>query len=166
MNKVKFNELWNNYPDSNPCNPKFKNQCAIKVGVALSKSGADTTKLVSKKRHCWFHGEENGHVLSAEELAKGLSGSSLPGLEKAIEIAGKNFKSKIAGRKGIIFFENYWLRSEGRPSYPTGDHIDLWNGQRLTDWSSWIRIQLGVVIPDVWSDLEKAPRVLFWNIPQ
>jgi hypothetical protein len=35
---------------------------------------------------------------------------------------------------------------------------------RLTDWSSWIRIQLGLVIPDVWSDLEKASTVLFWKV--
>ena len=166
MKKIKFKELWDNYPDNPPCNSKFKNQCAIKVGSALSKCGVKTTNLVPAKRHCWFHDKNEGHILSAEELATGISKNNIYGINMAMELPGNDFKTKIAGKKGIIFFANYWLRNEDKPERPTGDHIDLWNGSRLTDWSSWIRIQWGVVIPDVWSDLEKAPKVVFWNIPQ
>ncbi len=166
MKKVKFKELWNSYPDNAPCNAKFKNQCAIKVGAALASSGVKTIDIVNIKRHCWFHDKKEGHILSAQDLADGLSKNKIHGLEKAIELPGNGFKTKITGKKGIIFFQNYWQRNEDAPERTTGDHIDLWNGSRLTDWSSWIRIQWGVVIPDVWSDLEKAPKVLFWNIPQ
>ena len=69
-----------------------------------------------------------------------------------------NFKAKIAGKKGIIYFEDYWLRPEDRPERPTGDHIDLWNGSRLTEVSSWLRVQLGISYEGVWSDLEKAKK--------
>lgn len=37
---------------------------------------------------------------------------------------------KIEGKRGIVFFQNYWGPGN------QGDHIDLWNGSRLTDWSS------------------------------
>lgn len=166
MNKIKFKALWDSYPGTPPCDSSLSNQCAIKVGSALAKQGVNTTKLVPIKRHCWFHGNNEGHILSAEELAAGLKKVKISGIENAIELPGQDYKSKIAGKKGIIFFQNYWVRSQDNPGYPTGDHIDLWNGSRLTDWSSWIRIQFGVVIPDVWSDFEKSPKILFWRIPQ
>lgn len=72
MKTIKFNELWKNYPSEHPCNKELKDQCAIKMGVALTKAGVDTTKLVSAKRHCWFHKNSEGHVLAADELASGL----------------------------------------------------------------------------------------------
>ena len=56
------------------------------------------------------------------------------------------------------------MRTVDKPDRPTGDHIDLWNGSRLTDWKTWIRIQFGLVIPEVWSDLEKSKKILFWEI--
>ncbi len=136
------------------------------MGTALAKQGVDTKTLVPKGRHCWFHDIKEGHILSAEELANGLQKTKLPGVEMALNIPGNDFKSKIAGKKGIIYFHNYWMRSQDKPGQPTGDHIDLWNGSRLTDWFSWIRIQLNVVIPGVWSDLESSPKVLFWRVPQ
>lgn len=166
MKKIKFKELWDNYPDKSPCNSRFKNQCAIKVGTALAKSGVRTTDLVPAKRHCWFHDTNQGHVLSAEELAAGLSKNTVNGLDDGIELPGNDYNLAITGKKGIIFFQNYWLRDADRPDRPTGDHIDLWNGSRLTDWSSWIRIQFGLVIPDIWSDLEKSQKVIFWNMPE
>lgn len=166
MKKIKFKELWDNYPDDPPCNSQFKNQCAIKVGASLAKSGVDTTKLVSSKRHCWQHNKNEGHVLAAEELAAGLKGSNVFGIEKAIDVPGGGYATKIAGKTGIIFFKDYWSRSNDKPGVPTGDHIDLWNGSRLTDWSSWIRVQMGIVVPGVWSDFEKATKILFWRIPQ
>ncbi|GLS26146.1 T6SS effector amidase Tae4 family protein [Marinibactrum halimedae] len=164
MQKVTFSTLWDNYP-SDPCDTtKFKNQCAIKVGTALAKSGVDTTKLVSKKRHCWFHDTSHGHVLSAEELAAGLMKNKIPGISKGVEIDAMNFKAKVAGQKGIIFFKDYWLRSNDRENRPTGDHIDLWNGSRLTDLTSWIRIQMGIVYDGVWSDFEKSKKIIFWRV--
>lgn len=164
MKKVNFKELWNGYPDDKPCNKQFSNQCAIKVGSALAKCGVKTTTLVPKNRHCWFHKDTEGHVLSAEELAAGLRKVKIPGLAPVMEISAKDFKSKIAGKKGIIFFKDYWLRAEDRKGFPTGDHIDLWNGSRLTDLTSWIRVQFGITYEGVWSDFEKSKQVLFWRV--
>ena len=166
MEKLSFKKLWDAYPDDPPCKDTFTNQCAIKVGAALARNGIDTTRLVDAKRHCWFHQHGEGHVLAAEELAAGLKKARLPGLQTAIVTSGEEFKSRVAGKKGIIFFKDYWLRSNDRPEQPTGDHIDLWNGSRITDWTSWLRIQGGIVIPGIWSDLEKASTVLFWQVAE
>ncbi len=132
--KAKFKELWANYPSKPPCNSKFSNQCAIKVGSALASIGVDTTALVPTKRHCWFHNKKEGHVLAAEELVEGLRRVRINGIETAIELPGEGYASKVPGKQGIIFFQNYWMRDIDKPGSPTGDHIDLWNGSRLTDW--------------------------------
>ncbi len=81
--------------------------------------------MVPKGRHCWFHDVSDGHILSAEELATGLRKYKIKGISTAIEVDAKDFKSKISGKKGIVFFKDYWLRSEDRKGSPTGDHIDL-----------------------------------------
>jgi hypothetical protein len=77
---------------------------------------------------------------------------------------GKGFRRAIAARQGIAFFKDYWLR-EGEKS-PTGDHIDLWNMDRLTpSWQSFARFTLGIGrIPSLYSDLENARAVMFWPI--
>lgn len=165
MKTITFKDLWKNYPSDPPCNKeKFKNQCAIKVGHALAKCGVDTTKLVKKGRHCWFHDKKHGHVLAAEELANALNKSKILGIKPSINIPSECYKSMITGKKGIIFFKDYWLRNSDSPESPTGDHIDLWNGSRLTDWRTYFRIQWSIVIPNVWSDLEAATRVTFWQV--
>lgn len=167
MRKVNFSDLWKAYPDDAPCNKdKFSNQCAIKVGHALAKCGVDTTKLVPKSRHCWFHDYSLGHVLAAEELAAALEKVRIPGINIPSNIEPKNFSERIAGRKGIIFFKDYWTRSSDAPNTPTGDHIDLWNGSRLTDWKTYFRVQWGIVIPNVWSDLEAATTITFWQVTE
>ena len=43
---------------------------------------------------------------------------------------GKERQDKIKGRKGIVFFANYWARDGEK--HLTGDHIDLWNKSTLT----------------------------------
>ena len=109
---IKFKTLWDNCPDQDsPCSSKFSNQCAIRVGAALAKSGVKTTTLVPKARHCWFHDTKDGHILAAAELADGLQNKHITGVQKAESLTPENYKSKIAGRSGIIYFENYWERS-------------------------------------------------------
>ena len=101
MNKIKFKELWNNYPDSAPCDAQFKNQCAIKAGYALAKCGVNTTTLAPSKRHYWFHKNTEGHVLSAEELAAGIQKNTIPGVDKVSEFPGTDFKTKIADKNCV-----------------------------------------------------------------
>lgn len=105
-------------------------------------------------------------MLAAEELAAGLKRAHLDGIGEAQVFDGKDFREKIAGKKGIIFFKDYWMRSADNPGSPTGDHIDLWNGSRLTDLSSWVRVRFGLTIPDVWSDFEKSKHIAFWKVDE
>lgn len=70
---------------------------------------------------------------------------------------------KIEGKRGIVFFQNYWGPGN------QGDHIDLWNGSRLTDWSSWVRIhsRLGASVLHAFADLSdytKSQSVWFWPV--
>ncbi|BFM15697.1 hypothetical protein R50073_18800 [Maricurvus nonylphenolicus] len=75
---MKFNDLWENHPtvesliDDAPCkvNGKraFENQCAIRMGQALVKSGVNLTSF--KGARCW-HKHSPAHILRAEELQNG-----------------------------------------------------------------------------------------------
>jgi hypothetical protein len=78
--------------------------------------------------------------------------------------SGKRFPSSVAAQKGIIFFKDYWLR-DGEKT-PTGDHIDLWNMDRLTpSWQTFARFTLGIGrLPSIYSDLENSRSVTFWPI--
>jgi len=170
-----FNELWNNHPaikgNDNPCSTNgrsnFGNQCAIKLGVCLQNSGIDTTKIPGI-RHCWQHDKSAGHVLAAEEFAKALKRHSpfLPGVRKIQEINPKEFKGTLRRKRGIIFFKDYWRRTvNGKKESVrnrSGDHIDLWNGSRLTDWHTWARIQLHLSWEGTWSDYGKSKEIWFW----
>jgi hypothetical protein len=133
-----FETLWDNHPtitdDDFPCSSdgkkNFENQCAIRLGECLERSGLKTKNL--PVRRCWFHKDKPGHILAAEELAKALEKAPPSGkIQKPIKFKGKDGFTKIAGKKGIIFFKDYYGPSN------QGDHIDLWNGKRLTRFSSY-----------------------------
>jgi hypothetical protein len=167
MKPISFTNLWNSYPTTDsPCSsakgPNFSNQCAIRVGVALAKQGISGKILGA--RCCWHHDKKEGHVLAAEELVSALVKVHHLGIGKPIELDAKGFKSKIAGKTGIIFFKDYWMRDKDKEGRPTGDHVDLWNGTRLTARSSWLRVNLGIVILGVWSDFEKSKCVRFFEV--
>jgi len=172
---VKFEKLWKNHPtitgDNDPCSKNgksnFGNQCAIRVGVALRQCGVDTTKIPGAE-HCWYHNKKEGHILRAEQLANGLMKKYIHGIQEAKILEPKNYKQLISGKTGIIFFKDYWPREINgkKESFQnrSGDHIDLWNGSRITDWKTWVRIQLGVVAPPFWYDLEKSKQIIFWQV--
>ncbi|WP_225984676.1 T6SS effector amidase Tae4 family protein [Noviherbaspirillum aerium] len=94
-------------------------------------------------------------AIRAQEMANWLT---RPGVlpTNAQKLSGKEAFGSMAGKTGIVFFQDYWGSNE------QGDHIDLWNGSRLTDWTSLVRIQGGIHIPGVWSDYKKAESVWFW----
>ncbi len=140
-----FQKLWknhptitgNDYPCSSTSKKNFENQCAIRMGVCLTLSGLSTVNL--PVRHCWYHPKSSGHVLAAEELAKALDKvSPSPQINKPTKFKGKDGFADISGKKGIIFFKDYYGVGN------RGDHIDLWNGSRLTKYSSyWVFLLLG-----------------------
>ncbi|MCL6272301.1 type VI secretion system amidase effector protein Tae4 [Sansalvadorimonas sp. 2012CJ34-2] len=181
---ITFKKLWNSHPtitgSDNPCTTNgkknFSNQCSIRVGVALVECGVKTTDIPGVT-HCWHgHPKSAGHVIRAEELANGLQKVSLPGLKPVIEVDPKEFSEQLSGKKGIIFFKDYWQRTvRGKTESfrnRSGDHIDIWNGSRITDLTSWARINLRIgsfglhSITDRFSDFEDSQKILFWEITQ
>jgi hypothetical protein len=164
---VKFSSLWDAYPSSDPCNakdkdgePLFGNQCAIRLSFAMKKAGV-TFKSYLAKRKCWVHPEDD-HVLAAKELADWLELQPFVGCRKSESIAGENWRDKIVGRTGIVCFEDYYAPSHGSG----GDHIDLWNKDKLTGGfvAGWARARFNIVIPGRMSDLRKSKKIGFFPI--
>ena len=160
-----FVQIWNNHPtvkgeeallDKNI----YSNQCAVNLYAALERSDINVKT---------FHGQlswqknKPKYAIRAQELANWLAISTVS-IYKVEKYSGKEVFEKIKGRTGIIFFQNYWGIGN------QGDHIDLWNGSRLTDWFTWIRIHarissFGVHSVAPISDFEKSQSVWFWFVP-
>lgn len=166
---IKFQNLWEDHPtiqgEKAPCKSNgkvnFKDQCAIRLGTTLAKNGVTTTILVPKDRHCWYHETAAGHILAAEELANGLSRSPIPGIQRKINVNPNTYQKDIFGKKGIIFFKDFWTRSGENIRNRSGDHIDLWNGSRLTDWRTWFLISSTFNIGGTYS---KSKEIWFWRV--
>ena len=114
---VSFDNLCKNHPgrNSSPCS--FLNQCAVRMGIALQKSGVNMNTFKGAK--C---GNDHSprHVLRAQELAIWLKDNDFTfGKVQVFERAGI---SSFRGFKGIVFIEDGWGSS---------DHIDLWNGVEM-----------------------------------
>lgn len=176
---VKFASLWTNYPDKPPyVDPKtgkpppgYSNQCAIKVSVAIHRSGIEMKSFTGSSRI--LVNSKNTAAL-ATELAAWLKKQPFCGLpQQPTAITGENWDKKITGTTGIVYFADYWLRSTDKTRKPTGDHIDLWNGSRITAtglsfFSTFGRI-IGIdeFFPGTeygFSDLRKSSEILFWEI--
>ncbi len=163
---VKFAALWANYPDYKPyTDPKtgeppqgYSNQCAIKLSVSLHRSGVEM-KSYKGKSLILIDGKKTAAL--ADDLASWLKFKPFCGCNNTEEYTGKNVFEKINDRTGIVYLANYWERKPGERS---GDHIDLWNGSRMTEYSSWLRVHFGFAWDGVWSDYKRATEVLFWNI--
>lgn len=167
---INFDKLWESYPvikdgESAPCKTNgkknFDNQCAIRLGVGLAACGVNTTKIVQKTRHCWQHDAKQGHVLSAEELAHGLIKANIAGVSAVKKVDPKSFQTLLAGKTGIIFFKDFWARTGEDPALQSGDHIDLWKKNRLTNWKTWFSISR---VFEFSGDYSKSKEVWFWEI--
>ncbi|WP_322057193.1 T6SS effector amidase Tae4 family protein [Paraburkholderia sp. J63] len=142
------------------------NQCAIRLSIALHILGIEMKS---------FRGEGQIRIdgkrtaLRAKEMAAWLKLRPFAGLSAPIDITGDGWQARIKGRTGIVFFSGYWARDTDRHGQTTGDHIDLWNGTRLTSpgiqgrVNTFMRFIVG--IPSAWySDLGKSRQILFWEI--
>jgi hypothetical protein len=149
IDPVRFEGLWDVYRGGHPSQAKdangellYKDQCAIKVSVAFHAVGVDMRSytgaftVLNQKRA----------ALRAKELGEWLNKVPFCGLPmKAENVAGPDWKSKVARRSGIIFFADYWVRDGGSETHPTGDHIDPWNKATLTpSIESTMRFRLGI----------------------
>lgn len=110
---------------------------------------------------CWSH-EGMRHILLAEELAQWLCKANIGGVGKVEKISPKTFQKDLDDRTGIIFFKDYWQRGNENFANRSGDHIDLWNKNKITSSSMFTRgflELLGRV-----SDLNEAKEVWFWEV--
>ena len=111
---------------------KFKNHCAINLSETLSKSGF-SLKGRSGTR-CWGDVDDKKcgqHIIRATDMINAIKEKA----DNAVELTGENFNEYVKGKKGIIYFEDYYDDSGGT-SY-TGDHIDLWDGNKLVSYRWW-----------------------------
>jgi len=177
---AEFAKLWESYPSIYPFvdpntgkpPPGYENQCAIKVSVAIHGVGVEMKSFRGAAERV------NGlpAALLASQLAAWLKQQPFCGLPKTPEnVTGADWQDRIGGRTGIIYFADYWARNDSERSRgkPTGDHIDLWNGARLTatgrSFFSTLGRRLGfgsIAGGRSWgySDLGRSSEILFWEI--
>lgn len=155
-----FQTIWSNHPNIKGDIPVldqkvYANQCAINLSAALIRSGVPLTGF---RGALSWQKEKPKYAIRAQELAGWLK-TNFPRIPTRFEAApSKDFSTKLSQKRGIIFFKNYW----GPGSQ--GDHIDLWNGSRLTHWISWAQIHARIGSVGINSDFRKADSILFWGL--
>jgi hypothetical protein len=116
--------------DSGPCKAGIRNQCAVRMSVALVRCGFSLDAFQPRRR---VHRGRRAcrlaphHVLGAHELARYLE-DIWGAAERFTGAAAAGAKDRLLGRTGVIYFNNCFRRSAGGPQ--TGDHIDLWTGRQ------------------------------------
>ncbi|NIE64659.1 type VI secretion system amidase effector protein Tae4 [Burkholderia sp. Ax-1719] len=168
-----FNELWNSYPSGNPYkNPDYPDQCAIRLSVAFHRVGIEMKSFSSKLVKPLARQSSIGRIIldgkatatRANELAEWLRLRPIAGVDKAEDITGENWVSRIKGRTGIVMFDGYWYREGEAVANPSGGHIDLWNGSKLTGIGTGFRVNWNIVIPGIWEDFRKSRTILFFPL--
>ena len=181
LDTIPFKELKSHFPinfwgpniehiDQETGKDCFTSHCAINLSEALVESGNELKGFRGVK--CWNCPDKNGkHALRASQLAKWLKDNPNILGAAAIELTGENFEDFVEGKRGVIYFEDYWQRSGETGNTRTGDHIDLWNKNELesigTVWT-WIR-RTAPEVSETWfdmSDLRKSKVVLFWELQE
>ncbi len=123
--------MWKSHPANlniqAPCTTNgtsnFTNQCAIQMGVCLQKSGVPLTSFTGAR--CYpGHGHNQSHILRAQELADWIK--SKPGFFGRATIRPNTNAQPYKDKTGIIFCKNFYGTNN------QGDHIDLWDGKRMT----------------------------------
>jgi Type VI secretion system (T6SS), amidase effector protein 4 len=183
---VKFSDLWNNYVTGSPYKPgpnegDYGNQCALRMSATFHKVGIQMKSFSQKIVKPMPGAKVLGRVIMnglpaasrAYELGEWLKLQPFCGLPKQPEtITGKDWESKVRGRTGIIMFHAYWARDTDSSGQASGGHIDLWNGNRLTNngiigtLETFARFTLGIhrPWPHVYSDLRDSKKIMFFEI--
>ena len=117
--------------DSAPCKAGVTNQCAVRMSVALERCGFSLAAFEPSRR---IHNGRSScllslrHVLGAQELARYLA-RMWGEPEKFRRSAARNANETLAGRRGVIYFNNCFKRKK-TDTIRKGDHIDLWTGSQ------------------------------------
>ena len=117
--------------DSAPCKAGVRNQCAVRMSVALERTGFDLLGFPRQDRVHFGRTRcdlDLRHVLGAHELARYLEQSWGRTNVYRRQTLGDAFDS-LSGRRGIIYFNNCFKRKRSDTSR-RGDHIDLWTGSQ------------------------------------
>lgn len=127
-------DVYENFRGANrrPCkNPSITNQCAVRMSLALYRSGFTFEDFPNQRRihqgrtACQLGDEP--HLVGANELHSYLLQVWEPGLRGT----GSSIVSQIQGQLGILYFNNCFHRSSDPEGTNRGDHIDLWNGSQI-----------------------------------
>ncbi|MFM0084537.1 type VI secretion system amidase effector protein Tae4 [Paraburkholderia sediminicola] len=170
-----FQELWDNYPSGDPYDDptgQYKSQCAIRMSVAFHRVGIAMLSFSQKLVKPAPRRKDVGRLLldgkptatRAYELAEWLQLRPIAGLQKAENVTGPDWVSKVEGRTGILFFYGYWQQDGDSTDDLSGGHIDLWNGEKLTGIGTGLRVHWNIVISGIWSDFRKSKTILFFPI--
>lgn len=184
---VTFQELWNAYPSEPPYKVKgkvpkgYENQCAIRMSTTFHATGSRMASFSQNTVKPQAGRSTLGRILlngkatatRADELARWLESRPICGIGRPENITEKNWQEKIKGRRGVIFFGEYWSHDSDAAGQSTGGHIDLWNQDTLTrvGWTSFFRFTLGIdSLPSIalggYSDLGKSKKILFFEVKQ
>lgn len=160
-----FWKLWQNHPNIShqemfPCRREdgvanFSNQCAIRMGVCLSKSELITVDDYDGVR-CWFGHDDVVHSLRARELALWLRNHA--STFGAVEIKSDTEWKDYVGRTGIIYCQNFWGENN------QGDHIDLWDGTGEFMGSGAFTWEGPAMASGGLDYLERSEEVWFWPV--
>ena len=155
-----FAMLWNNHPTikGEPSlldRGAYEYQCAVNLSAALIRSGVNMNSY--RGQLSWQKGNPK-YAIRAQELADWLASPVNQIFSKVEKYSGTEAFDKIRGRSGVVFFQNYWGRSH------QGDHIDLWNGYRLTNLRSFVQIYLRIGMIGLDADYKESQSVWFWPI--
>lgn len=155
-----FQQLWNSHPSIKGDAPlldtnQYPNQCAVNVYAALQRSGMNMNTFTGQLS---WQKDKLKYAIRAQELANWLAQPGILRDANVEKFGGKDVFDNIKNRRGIIFFQNYW-----GPGHQ-GDHIDLWNGNQLTDWTSWVRIHLYISWEGRFSNFRNSESVWFWAV--
>ncbi len=112
--------------DSKPAGAHPTNQCAIRMSIALGRSGFSLSAFPVPHRVKTTTHLPVPYVMGANELAEYLK--TLWGYPVVFRSNLNTVTRELSNRKGIIYFNNCFHRSEDPEGSRQGDHIDLWNG--------------------------------------
>jgi len=121
--------------NSQPCARGVANQCAVRMSIALGRSGFGLEGFMPQSRvhsgNGACHTDGMSHVLGALELATWLKralGDPLNIRPQAGTSGCAHAFTQIRGQTGIVYFNNCFTRAGS--AVQVGDHIDLFNGQQ------------------------------------
>jgi Type VI secretion system (T6SS), amidase effector protein 4 len=157
---IPFSSLWSNHPHVTGEPPlldrtTYPDQCAINVSAALIRSGVDMKSFTGT----WsWQKDKPRYAIRAQELANWLATPAALTPFRVTKYPGKEAFAKMSGSTGIVFFQNYW-----GPGHQ-GDHIDFWNGSRLSDRLSWARIHLHLSWEGTISNYRNSESIWYWRV--